>query len=72
MTLPPVSNRGASLPGIAAGHYPEQRIPLQSVLIHQIILRQYMDQHVAPMEGDVLAGLLLELAYGFTDSFITA
>ncbi len=40
---------------------------MQAVLINQIILRQHLGQHAAPVDKDVLAGLLLELAYGFND-----
>ena len=40
---------------------------MQAVLINQIILRQRLDQYTAPVDKDVLARLLLKLAYGFND-----
>src|SRR5262245_32167004 len=42
-------------------------IDVQAVLVNQIILRQRPGQHAAPVDKDVLAGLLFELPYGFND-----
>ena len=44
-------------------------IDVQAVLINQIILRQRLGQHAAPVDQDVFTGLLLELTDGFNYIF---